>query len=88
MPQVPAAVIASVRDAIAAGAPAAAPFCDGQRGHPVGFSARYREELFALQGDAGARALLQRDAALLHRIDTTERGIFADIDSPEDLASL
>jgi molybdenum cofactor cytidylyltransferase len=88
MPQVPAAVIASVRDAIAAGAPAAAPFCDGQRGHPVGFSARYREELLALQGDAGARALLQRDAALLHRIDTTERGIFADIDSPEDLASL
>jgi len=88
IPHVPEAVIAAVRDAIAAGAPAAAPFCDGQRGHPVGFAARYREELLALQGDAGARALLQRDAALLHRIDTTERGIFADIDSPQDLAGL
>lgn len=88
MPSVPSAIIGEVRDAIAAGAPLAAPYCDGQRGHPVGFSSRYRDELLALQGDAGARAILKRDAGSLRRIDTTDRGIFTDIDNPEDLIGL
>ena len=38
MPCVPEAAIAQVRSAIEAGAPLAAPFHDGRRGHPVGFS--------------------------------------------------
>lgn len=85
MPHVPTAAIAAVRDAIATGASLAAPFCDGRRGHPVGFAASYLDELLALQGDAGAREVLQRDAGRLRHIGTTDRGVLIDIDSPADL---
>lgn len=88
MPAVPSVIIGEVRDAIASGSPLAAPYCDGLRGHPVGFDARYRDELLALQGDAGARDILKRDAGSLLRIDTTDPGIFTDIDIPEDLIGL
>lgn len=88
MPAVPSAIIGEVRDAIASGSPLAAPYCDGQRGHPVGFAARYRNELLALQGDTGAREILKREAGSLLRIDTTDPGIFTDIDIPEDLIGL
>jgi molybdenum cofactor cytidylyltransferase len=85
MPHVPTDAIAAVREAIAAGASLAAPFYNGKRGHPVGFAASYREELLQLQGDAGARDLLQRDAARLQRVEAANSGILIDIDSPEDL---
>lgn len=88
MPHVPTAAIAAVRDAIVSGAPLAAPYCDGRRGHPVGFASRYRDELLALRGDAGARDILKRDAGNLLRTDTTDPGIFTDIDNPEDLIGL
>jgi len=85
MPRVPTTAIAAVRDAIASGALLAAPYCDGQRGHPVGLAASYRKALLTLQGDTGARDVLKRDAGLLHRIDMADRGVLTDIDRPEDL---
>ena len=63
----------------------AAPFLNGRRGHPVGFGAAYRKELLNLQGDTGARGLLVRDQARLVQIGTDHPGIFADIDTPENL---
>lgn len=88
MPAVPAAAISGVRDALLAGAGLAAPLCDGRRGHPVGFASHYREELLALQGDAGARHLLERDKSCVMQIKTDDEGIFADIDVPGDLRCL
>lgn len=88
MPGMPESAIAQVRRAIEAGAPLAAPFHDGRRGHPVGFSAAYRDELLVLQGESGARSLLERDAALLQRIAIDAPGIFIDIDRPADLQNL
>jgi molybdenum cofactor cytidylyltransferase len=88
MPSVPQTAISHVRNAIEAGALLAAPFYDGKRGHPVGFSAAYGEELLALQGDSGARSLLERDAALLQRVEIEDRGILIDIDRPEDFMNL
>lgn len=88
MPAVPAAAIAGVRSALSAGAALAAPSLNGRRGHPVGFAARYRAELLALQGDAGARRLLERDKATLAEISIDDPGIFADIDIPADLQHL
>lgn len=88
MPAVPAAAIAGVRDALTAGATLAAPFCAGRRGHPVGFAAGYRDELLALQGDAGARHLLKRDAGQITRVEADHDGILADIDHPSDLQQL
>ncbi|MFZ3019478.1 MAG: nucleotidyltransferase family protein [Gallionella sp.] len=88
MPAVPLAVIAGVRNALLGGAGLAAPACEGRRGHPVGFAAHYREELLALQGDAGARHLLERDNSRVVHIETSDDGIFADIDIPDDLVTI
>lgn len=88
MPAVPSATIGRVRDALVAGAGLAAPFLDGRRGHPVGFGARYLEELLSLQGDAGARHVLERDKVHVVHVSAADEGIFADIDIPDDLRYL
>jgi molybdenum cofactor cytidylyltransferase len=85
MPAVPLAAIAAVRQALLAGAELAAPFCEHKRGHPVGFSARYLAELLKLQGDAGARHLLERDKSNIEPVEISNRGILADIDKTDDL---
>jgi molybdenum cofactor cytidylyltransferase len=51
MPAVPAAAIAGVRNALAAGAAIAVPAHAGRRGHPVGFARQYRVELMSVHGD-------------------------------------
>ncbi len=88
MPAVPVAAITGVRDALSAGATLAAPSRSGRRGHPVGFASHYRDELLALQGDNGARRLLERDLAKATDIPIGDAGIFADIDIPGDLQYL
>jgi molybdenum cofactor cytidylyltransferase len=88
MPAVPMAAISGVRNALSAGAALAAPSRDGMRGHPVGFASHYRDELLALQGDNGARRLLERDASHVVDIRIDDAGIFADIDIPGDLQHL
>ena len=88
MPALPVAAIAGVRDALSAGAALAAPSCNGRHGHPVGFAAAYRDELLALQGDNGARRLLERDLANVADIRIDDDGIFSDIDIPGDLQYL
>lgn len=88
MPQIATATITAVRDALAGGAAIAAPLVGGQRAHPVGFAADYRDELLALQGDAGARAIVRRDAGKLIGIACSDPGALLDIDHPADLAAL
>ncbi len=88
MPAVPSSAVAGVREALLSGAQLSAATCDGKRGHPVGFSSRYCEELLALHGDRGARQLLQRDAASVLAVPIGSNGIFADIDTPADVQNL
>jgi len=54
----------------------------GSPGHPVGFAARFRDELLALRGDRGGKAILDqhRDALLLCPVN--DCGVLIDIDSP------
>lgn len=86
MPFVRAETIAAVRKALEAGAAIAAPvLADGRRGHPVGFSAEFRDELVALDGDEGARALLARHGERVKKILVDDPGILVDIDTVEDL---
>lgn len=86
MPFVRPSSIAAVRDALAAGAPLAAPYFHGRRGHPVGFAGRYREELEACTGDEGARRLFSAHAAQLVKIPVGDPGVIRDIDKLSDLA--
>jgi molybdenum cofactor cytidylyltransferase len=85
MPFVRPSSIAAVRDAIAGGAPLAAPYFRSRRGHPVGVSGAFFDELLALQGDAGARQVLERNAARVRKIPVGDPGVIRDIDTPGDL---
>jgi molybdenum cofactor cytidylyltransferase len=62
-----------------------APYCDGERGHPVGFGASHFAELGALRGDRGARSILQHHASRLVACPVTDAGVLRDIDTPSDL---
>jgi molybdenum cofactor cytidylyltransferase len=62
-----------------------APAYQGKRGHPVGFSAKFRSELEQLAGDEGARSILKRHADQIKLLECNDPGILADIDTPEDL---
>ena len=87
MPFIEAATFAAVARQLRAGALIAAPvLADGKRGHPVGFSSQLREELVALDGDEGARAVIQRRAAHVVSIPVADPGIVIDIDTPGDIA--
>lgn len=61
------------------------PVCAGRRGHPVFLSARFRDELLGLEGDAGARELIRRHPEQLHLEPVDHRGTTWDLDRPEDL---
>ncbi|MEO8144697.1 MAG: nucleotidyltransferase family protein [Betaproteobacteria bacterium] len=86
MPFIRSSTIAAVRDALAAGAPLAAPYFRARRGHPVGIAASFREQLEALRGDEGARSVLDAHAAMLVKIPVGDPGAIRDIDTPGDLA--
>jgi molybdenum cofactor cytidylyltransferase len=86
MPFVRRSTIAAVRDALAAGAPLAAPYFRARRGHPVGIAGNFYPELLALGGDEGARSLLVAHEAHLRKIPVGDPGAVRDIDTPGDLA--
>jgi len=88
MPRLRPRTIAAVKAALEKGATIAAPFHGGKRGHPVGFSAGLRSELVALDGDFGARGVLEAHANEVVRVDVDDAGIFIDVDTPEDLQRL
>jgi molybdenum cofactor cytidylyltransferase len=88
MPNVRPQTITAVSAAIAGGAPVALPIYRGERGHPVGFSARCRAELLALTGDSGARSVLQRYADEAVKLEVDDPGVLQDIDTPEDYTAL
>lgn len=88
MPAVPAAAIAGVKNALLNGADIAAPAFKGRRGHPVGFASHYLEALLALQGDKGARSLLERDKSCVEHVNIYNDGIFTDIDTHDDLLAV
>jgi molybdenum cofactor cytidylyltransferase len=87
MPQVPVAILPALAEALAAGAPAAAPRFQGQRGHPVLFAAALFPQLKALTGDQGAREVLRALGDRLAIVETDDPGVLVDIDRPDQLRS-
>ena len=59
------------------------PVCNGQRGHPVGFSAACRDALLNLKGAHGAAPVMREHQ--LTEISVTDTGTVADIDTVQDL---
>jgi molybdenum cofactor cytidylyltransferase len=87
MPFIRPDTIAAVRAKLEGGARIAAPVlvATGERGHPVGFARALQDELAALDGDEGARAVISRHREGLVIIPVDDPGIVVDIDTPDDL---
>jgi len=83
MPWIAPSTVEALARRIDAGASIVAPVFRGRRGHPVGFGAMHRTALSALDGDIGARRLL--DTNDVASIEVDDAGILADIDTRADL---
>ncbi len=64
------------------------PVHDRKRGHPVLWGARFFPEFEKLEGDVGARHLLERHADDVKLVPVDDRGIHVDVDTPEALDQL
>ncbi|MHC6225731.1 nucleotidyltransferase family protein [Pseudomonas sp. X10] len=61
------------------------PSHQGRMGHPVVFGRAFWPQLCQLEGDSGARTVLQRHHEAVHRVEVDDPGILMDIDHPADL---
>jgi len=86
MPRIAPATIKAVIDALQQGAVIVAPAYKGERGHPVGFGAALRDELLKLDGDQGARAVVDRHRDSVQLIECDDPGILFDVDRKADLS--
>jgi molybdenum cofactor cytidylyltransferase len=87
MPLVPHDIAGRLATALEGGALAAAPVCAGRRGHPALLAAVLLPRLAALEGDTGARAVLDGLGDRLALIETDDPGVLADVDRPGDLTA-
>jgi molybdenum cofactor cytidylyltransferase len=85
MPRIAPDTIRKIVAELESGALIAAPVRKGERGHPVGFGAGLRDELLALDGDQGARVVLERHRDAVKLVECDDPGILLDIDRKEDL---
>jgi molybdenum cofactor cytidylyltransferase len=60
----------------------------GRRGNPVLWGASYFAEMMRLSGDVGAKQLIAKHQAHVTEVPVVSDGIFADVDTPADLARL
>jgi molybdenum cofactor cytidylyltransferase len=87
MPQVTSAHIDRLLAAFAPGR-IVVPVHDGRRGNPVLWPRELFPHLLTLEGDAGAKRLLQEFADRVSEVEIADTAIFLDIDTPDALAEL
>ena len=80
MPYIKSETIVQLANKMTGGAAIIAPLYDGKRGHPVGFSAHYKDELLALNTDVGARDIIETHRDQLELMETDDEGVITDID--------
>ena len=88
MPGIDAALIARLVAAFAPdkGKDIAIPASGGRRGNPVLIGKRHFAAIKKLEGDVGARALIQSRADAVVEVEAGGDGAFVDLDTPEALA--
>lgn len=60
------------------------PCYDGKRGHPILFSAHYRQEILTDYGDVGLRGLLHAHPDEVFELTVSTAAVLSDMDVPED----
>lgn len=85
MPWIEPDTITELVNRMKKGASMVAPVYHGQRGHPVGFSSRWQQQLLALSGDKGARDFIVDYSDELELLITEDAGVLKDVDHPQDL---
>ena len=65
-----------------------APVRDGRRGNPILWPRQFFAGMMAVEGDVGAREVLQRHAAQVEFVTFDDDAIFADVDTPAALDEL
>ena len=85
MPRIPDGIGEALAAAWRRGAPACAPSFAGRRGHPVLFDQALFASLLGLNGDVGARSLLDALGERLVLIPAADDGVLFDVDRVEDL---
>ena len=90
MPRVDAELIDRLIDAFdpARGALAVIPTIEGQRGNPVLWSRRFFADLMAIEGDIGARNLIERYGEAVVEVPMSGHAGLIDVDTPEALAEI
>ncbi len=86
MPYIAPKTIGLVAQHVQSGASIVVPTFEGQRGHPVGFSAKLRSDFAQIRGDEGARSIIKQHAQALVLLPTNDAGILIDIDTKADLS--
>ncbi|MBF3189011.1 NTP transferase domain-containing protein, partial [Pseudomonas aeruginosa] len=61
------------------------PLYDGQRGHPVLFGRAFWDALAQLDGDQGARRVLQAHRPAWREVPCDDPGVLCDVDTPAAL---
>jgi len=85
MPFIRPATIGRVAEELKQAGGIVAPCHLGKRGHPVGFARSFGAALRALEGDRGARAIVDAHRNRLRLLAVDDPGILRDIDTPADL---
>ena len=65
-----------------------APVKEGLRGNPILWPRKFFAEMMAVEGDVGAREVLQRHASQVEAVAFDDDAIFADVDTPAALDAL
>ena len=60
----------------------------GKRGNPVLWDLRFADAMKAISGDVGARHLLGENKELVVEIDTGDKAVLHDIDTPQALKTV
>jgi molybdenum cofactor cytidylyltransferase len=88
MPAVDSSVIGALTGAFSGRDAICVPVHQGRRGNPVLWGRSYFVEMIQLTGDFGAKSMMTTHADRVTEVEVGSESIFADIDTPADLARL
>jgi molybdenum cofactor cytidylyltransferase len=88
MPLIRSTTHQAVAERLRSGASLVASEYRGRRGHPVGFSGEWFDQLIAMTGDQGGRTILEQNREALILCPVDDPGATQDFDYKEDLKNI